>query len=220
MHDPGMPPRPSAALRGTPPPCPRGSLPTGLLPRRTGPSARPAAVRTLAWIAVASLAASCAPESSDARMAEREVLAREVMAAWEAGDMEELSEHFWPDAVYDDFSNAVTYQGLEEITAYKAELHAWASDVSLTVTAVHPSADGVVAEWVLFGVHTGPIAGRVSGGTGREVLLNGITVLEVEGGMVTRAADYLDTLPLMLQMGGRVELPGGEVLELEGGVGG
>lgn len=187
--------------------------------RDAPPPARPrprALLRGGLALALALLAApSCAPAGSDARLAEQEVLAREIVAAWEAGDADRLAEHFWPDAVYDDFSNAVTYRGLEEILAYKAEIHAWASDVAVNVTAVHPSPGGVVAEWVLYGVHTGPIAGRVEGGTGREILLNGATILEVEGGMVTRAADYLDTLPLMLQLGGRVELPGGEVLELE-----
>jgi len=159
---------------------------------------------------------ACVPAGSDARLAEHELVARQVVAAWEAGNTRELADHFWPDAVYDDFPNATPYRGLDEIAAYKAEVHAWTSDLVVNVTAVHPSPTGAVVEWVLYGVQSDPIAGRVEVATGREVLLNGVTVLEVEGGLIIRAADYLDSLPLMLQLGGRVELPGGRVLELDG----
>ena len=56
---------------------------------------------------------------------------------------------------------------------------------------------------------------RVPEASGREIVLNGVTVIEVEGGRILRAADYLDALPMVLQLGGRVEYPGGAVLELE-----
>jgi hypothetical protein len=57
--------------------------------------------------------------------------------------------------------------------------------------------------------------GSVSVGTGAEVVTNGVTVIELQGDRIIRAADYADTAPMMLQVGGRIELPGGEVLELE-----
>ena len=58
--------------------------------------------------------------------------------------------------------------------------------------------------------------GAVRVGTGEEVVTNGVTVLEFDGDRIIRAADYADTAPMMLQVGGRIELPGGEVLELAG----
>ena len=45
--------------------------------------------------------------------------------------------------------------------------------------------------------------------------MNGVTIIEMEGGRIIRAADYVDTLPMMLQLGGRVEMPGGGVIELD-----
>ena len=56
---------------------------------------------------------------------------------------------------------------------------------------------------------------RVPVATGREVVLNGVTIIEIEDGRIIRAADYTDTTPLMLQLGGRIELPGGVVIEAE-----
>jgi len=42
----------------------------------------------------------------------------------------------------------------------------------------------------------------------------------VEGDRVARAADYVDALPLVLQLGGRVEMPGGEARAMDGAPGG
>lgn len=45
-----------------------------------------------------------------------------------------------------------------------------------------------------------------------EVVLSGVTIIEMEGGRIMRAADYTDTQPLLLQLGARIELPGGGLL--------
>ena len=152
-----------------------------------------------------------------ARSTEHELVARGLMVAWERADTAELFELFWPDAVYDDFPNQITYQGIEEIVGYVTQVHTWASDVIVNVTAVHVGDSSVVAEWVFAGIQDAPIEGVVSVGTGREIVLNGVTVIELDQGRITRAADYIDTAPLMLQLGGRIELPGGSTITLEGG---
>ena len=51
--------------------------------------------------------------------------------------------------------------------------------------------------------------------TGLEVTTNGVTIVEIDGGRIRRAADYMDTAPMLLQLGGRMELPGGGVMELD-----
>ena len=56
--------------------------------------------------------------------------------------------------------------------------------------------------------------------TEREFILNGITIIEIEDGLIRRAADYIDTMPLLLQLGSEVTLPDGEVLRLDGPDGG
>ena len=149
-------------------------------------------------------------------LAESEVAARLLMSLWESGDVEELTGLFWPDAVYDDFPNQIQYRGLEEIAGYVEHVHSWATGVTVGVTGLHASETGAVAEWVLSAIQDRPIPGQVSVATGREVVLNGVTIIEMEGGRIRRAADYIDVLPLVLQLGGRVELPGGGVMELEG----
>ncbi len=61
-----------------------------------------------------------------------------------------------------------------------------------------------------------PLGDLVPEATGREVLLNGVTIIELDGDRIIRAADYTDTAPMWLQLGGRIELPGGGVVGLDG----
>ncbi|MEM7417243.1 MAG: nuclear transport factor 2 family protein [Gemmatimonadota bacterium] len=155
--------------------------------------------------------------SDDETAREAELTIRSLMAAWERGDQELLEELFWPEATYDDFPNQHTYQGVQEIIGYVDALHAWADDVLWNVGRVHVTESGAVAEWVFSAVQARPIGNQVSIGTGAEVVTNGVTIIELEGSRIIRAADYTDTAPMLLQLGSRIELPGGTVLELDDG---
>jgi hypothetical protein len=139
---------------------------------------------------------------------------RTLMAAWESADTAVIQNLFWPQATYDDFPNQATYQGLEEIVGYVTSPHAWGDDVFMSVGQVHASETGAVAEWVFSAVQNRPMSEFVPTGTGREVVLNGVTIIELDGGRILRAADYADATPMWLQLGGRIELPGGGVVEL------
>lgn len=172
-------------------------------------------VATLLVTVVLSACAQIGP--SDAESArEVELTIRSLFAAWERGDEALIEELFWPEATYDDFPNQHTYQGVQEIIGYVDALHAWADDVLWNVGRVHVTESGAVAEWVFSAVQARPIGNQVSVGTGAEVITNGVTIIEMEGGRIIRAADYADTAPMLLQLGSRIELPGGSVLELDG----
>lgn len=158
---------------------------------------------------------ACAPAGPSPLLNENEIAARTVMSLWETGDTEELAHLFYSDAVYDDFPNQTQYRGLEEIAGYIAHVHDWADAVSMSVSEVHVSETGAVVEWVFSGAQDKPIGTRVPVATGREVLLNGVTILEIDGGRIRRAADYIDVLPLLLQIGAEVHLPGGSVMKLD-----
>jgi len=179
---------------------------------------RPAAIGSLLAIVTVALSSCIATGASDAEAAnEAEVAIRSLMAAWERGDEALLQELFWPQATYDDFPNQHVHEGIQEITDYVNAMHTWADDVYMSVGAVHATANGAVAEWVFSAVQNRPLGSQVTVGTGREVVTNGVTIIELEGGRIMRAADYFDTAPMLLQLGGRIELPGGTVLELNDG---
>ncbi len=144
-----------------------------------------------------------------------ELTFRLLATAIETADTAAILDIFRPDATYEDFANQTAYQGAEEIVGYLTGAHVWGDDVYFNVGRVHATASGAVGEWVFSALHTRPLGDRIPEGTGREVVLNGVTVLEMEGGLIARAADYTDTGAMLLQLGGRIELPGGVVLELE-----
>lgn len=174
----------------------------------------PLAMRTL--IAVACVAAGCVGGEHDGA-AERksELVIRTLMAAMENADTAVVLDLFWPQATYDDYQNQTSHQGLEEILAYVTSVHEWGDDVYLNVGRVHASETTAVAEWVFSAFQNRPLGALVPEPTGREVVLNGVTIIELEGGRIVRAADYTDAAALMLQLGGRIELPGGQVVELD-----
>ncbi len=181
------------------------------------PVARPLRI-VRALVAATVLAAGCTGPGagSDEAAREAELAIRTLMVAWQSADQSAFEELFRTDAVYDDFPNQHTYQGLPEIVGYMQALHAWADDVWFNIGAVHVTGTGAVAEWTFSAVQARPIGTEVPVATGAEVVSNGVTIIELENGLIVRAADYMDTRPVMLQLGGRLEMPGGSVLELDG----
>lgn len=171
-------------------------------------------VALAAMLLLTALVAACpSGRSGPSRAeAENEIAIRSLMAMLASGDAEEVAGLFRPDAVYDDFANQEQYRGLEEIAGYIAGSTRWATGVSMDVLSVHVSASGAVAEWVFTGIQDRPIGSLLPAVTGREVVLNGVTIIEMEAGRIRRAADYVDALPLVLQLGGEVHMPGGSVL--------
>ena len=163
-----------------------------------------------------SLTGCAAPATRDDVARESELAVRSLAVAFETADTALIADLFWPQATYDDFPNQATYQGLDEIIGYVTAAHAWGDDVYMNVGTVHATRDGAVAEWVFSAVQNRPMGETVPTGTGREVVMNGVTIIEMEDGRIIRAADYADTAPLWLQLGGRIELPGGGVIELDG----
>jgi len=169
-----------------------------------------------AWVAALGLVpGACAPEASEVA-SRNAVLAQSLIDAQQLADTAALLELFWPDAVYDDFANQLQHRGIGEIVGYATSVHAWADDVYLNAGDIHASETGAVVEWLFAGVQARPMGDFAPVATGREVVLNGVTILEIDGGRIRRAADYMDTTPLALQLGGRLELPGGRVVEWEG----
>lgn len=185
------------------------------MPRRSRSAPRPAVAPGPATLAVLVLAA-CAPAEPSQLVARNALVSERLLDAQQRADTALVLELFWPDAVYDDYANQHQHRGIAEILAYVTSAHAWADDVYLSAEAVHASETGAVVEWLFAGVQARPLGDWAPVVTGREIVLHGVTILEIEGGRIGRAADYLDTAPLALQLGGRIEMPGGRVIEWQG----
>ena len=171
-------------------------------------------MRTVSAILTAALVSlpACTAGGGEPGINRNEVIVRTMLSIWETADTAAVLELFWPEAVYDDFPNQTQYRGLEEIASYLTHVHSWGTGVYMNVTQVHASPGGATAEWVMSAIHDKPMGARVPEATGTEVVLNGVTIIEVQGGLITRAADYIDVVPMVLQLGGSIQYPGGAVL--------
>jgi steroid delta-isomerase-like uncharacterized protein len=168
----------------------------------------------LGALVAAVVLAACQPTEEQA-VAQNELIVRTLIDAVALADTATIVELFWPEAVYDDYAGQLQHRGIEEILGYLTSVHEWADDVYMSVGDVHVSATGAVAEWIFAGVQARPMGEMVPVATGLEVTTNGVTIVEIDGGRIRRAADYMDTAPMLLQLGGRMELPGGGVMELD-----
>jgi hypothetical protein len=67
-------------------------------------------------------------------------------------------------------------------------------------------------EWTMTAKQTGPIEGRVPIATNNNITLNGVTLMEYKDDKIIKAVDYMDVLGFVIQLGGKVELPGGVII--------
>jgi steroid delta-isomerase-like uncharacterized protein len=166
-------------------------------------------------LAFMTLCQSGCGNTRDGDVLESESVVRTMLSVWETADTAVVLDLFWPTAVYDDFQNQTQYRGMEEIASYLTHVHTWGTGIYMNVTQVHASETGATAEWVLSVIHDRPIDRRFPQATGREILLNGVTIIKLRDHRIDRAADYIDGMPMVLQLGGSIEYPGGVVLELD-----
>lgn len=145
-----------------------------------------------------------------------ESLVRQLMEVWETGRTSGLEDFLTEDVVYDDVPNGVRIQGVAGVRQYVGHVHSWAGRVSIELTKVNAGVDSACAEWIFRGVQDRPVRDRIREATHREFALRGVTIIELRGSRIARAADYMDVLGLIVQLGADVDLPGGAVLQITG----
>jgi hypothetical protein len=135
-----------------------------------------------------------------------------LMQVWESGNIEDLPGIMTDDAEYEAVQQLYTFKGLDEIGGYVKHVSSFAKDLKIEVLSIKPSAKFAVIEWIMSGIQDRPIPGRINKATNESFTLRGTTIIEMEKGMITKATDYMDVLGFVLQLGARVELPGGTLL--------
>jgi len=160
-----------------------------------------------------ALFTACQPwQTDDAASSENDYIVRALIAAWQSADTALVEDLFWPDATYDDYPNQLQYQGLAEIVGYVTAVHLWGDDVYMNVGKVHASAYGAVAEWEFAAVQNRPMGTFVPVVTGREVVLNGVTIIEVAGGRI--AFSFLTRTKSDFRLAGQTGSGGDAIEEL------
>ena len=144
---------------------------------------------------------------------EAEQLGRELLEVWGNGKSDLLRNILSPDMVYYVGPDHAEFTGFDEVSGWITHVHSFASDVEVTVNQVHVGPATASLEWVMTGIQSRPIGDIVTVATDSSFTLRGTTIVEVRAGKIVRAADYYNILSFLLQLGSKVELPGGTVME-------
>ena len=109
-------------------------------------------------------------------------------------------------------ANDYTFYGINGINKYINHIHNWASDIKMEIREINVSENMGYVEWTMTAKQTRPIEGRVPIATNKNINLNGVTLMEYKDGKIIKAVDYMDVLGFVIQLGGKVELPGGVII--------
>ncbi len=130
-----------------------------------------------------------------------------LLDAWQRHDAAAIAAHFAPEGRFRAPGHAASFQGAA-IAAHAQALFDALRGFHLEVTQVDAVGDCVVDQWVASGCwsaafRSGPLAGLAP--TGRAFALQGIGVIEVEGGAVRSASHYWDQTLFLRQIGAPVD---------------
>jgi steroid delta-isomerase-like uncharacterized protein len=109
--------------------------------------------------------------------------------AWSSGDAAQVAALYTEDAVREDIPTGITSRGRAEIEAFATGLFETDADVRLVVTDGFVGETWAVVEWTFTGTREE---------TGGGVTFRGVSVLELEDGLIRQESDYYD-LPQMQQ---------------------
>jgi steroid delta-isomerase-like uncharacterized protein len=117
--------------------------------------------------------------------------------AWSSGDPEQVVALYAPDAVYEEVPTNSDLQGHDEIRTFVEDTHATTSDIQVTPRRGFQAEDWAVLE--------GDFTGRSAEGVAFSVPF--IVVMELDGDLIRRSADYFDVNSILTQIGAGTGTP-------------
>ena len=114
------------------------------------------------------------------------------LAAWWHGDIAEAADQFGDRFTFTDHALELEFTDRERLTEFLAKTRELFPDTQRTDNTIFRSEDGVISEWTL----TATLSEPFLGGLVRRVPIRvqGISVVQVEDGKITRWADFYDQL--------------------------
>jgi steroid delta-isomerase-like uncharacterized protein len=126
-------------------------------------------------------------------------VAQSFMDAWNAHDLDQLAVLCHEEAEYTEVATGSIFHGSEGCTQYAGETFDGAPDFSLETKRIIVDGNSAAVVWVMRGTHTGDWTGLPA--TGAEFAIEGVSIIETEGVLIRRVADYWDLYTLLQQLG-------------------
>jgi steroid delta-isomerase-like uncharacterized protein len=122
-----------------------------------------------------------------------------ALRSWEAPNNPDIiDEVYAADLVWHDPDQEI--QGAEEAKQFIAMYTTAFPDLNATVEDVIAEGDKVVTRWTIRGTHQGEIE-EFGPATGKQAVLEGITIHRIEGGKIVEEWNRYDNLSLLQQLG-------------------
>lgn len=128
------------------------------------------------------------------------------LAAWNRGDVGRIGSLCAADAEYTEVATGTVYHGSAGCEEYARLTFAGAPDFELEATTIVRDGNRAVAEWIMSGTQTGDWPGLPA--TGARFSVPGVSVIETDGALIRRVADYFDLCTLLRQLGALPDLGG------------
>ena len=149
-------------------------------------------------------------EATSTNLSAFEVVSQ-LVAALAARDLETMrslhAEDYVVDWVYGDAFESPP-RSAEESAAFFPAWFIGFDEVDYEVKRTIAAETVVVTEWVFTGTHTGPLGPPVFeeqlDPTGRTIQFRGVTVYDVNEGLIRRETTYMDLATLLVELGARV----------------
>ncbi len=123
---------------------------------------------------------------------------KNLWAAWSSHDWEKTSLFCADDCIMEDLPSRICH-GKRELEAYYDDLLIGYPDLNFSAKRHFSSGNQIATEWVMSGTHTGN-SPRFKA-TRRRFAIPGVSILEIQGGKITRETDYWDMHSLLQQLG-------------------
>jgi len=157
---------------------------------------------------------SCSQKKENSRSINNKsgTIGAKLMEVWESGDTSLVNELFHEECEYVDIPNNYVFEGLNGVKDYISHVHKWGSDIGMEIRNKKFEGDVGYIEWTFSAIQSNPIRGRVPIATNKEIKINGVTLIEIKDNKIKKATDYLDALGFVIQLGSKIELPGGVII--------
>jgi steroid delta-isomerase-like uncharacterized protein len=115
--------------------------------------------------------------------------------AWNATDPAKLVALFTPDGYYEDVPFGLKKKGSAELRELHKAFHEQVGGLYVKLLATHVANGHGTIEWLFGGKDVGVFK------TGKPFELQGVSVIEVRNGLISRNLDYYDAATIMKQVG-------------------
>ena len=124
----------------------------------------------------------------------------EWLAAFNAGDPEQLLALYTDDAVWEEVAIGLEARGPDQIRAHLERLFTAAPDINYEVTSSFVTDDHAVLEWVVTGTYRADFPG-LPPAAGQPFSFRGASVFTLADGRIRHYTEYWDAYTFLVQLG-------------------